>query len=594
MRMLRLVLILMMIALACRSLFCQTRTRLQVGHDTWTLKGGAPSNFQTLAQTSDGFLWLGTAGGLFRFDGVRFEAFNSPFGDRLLSNSIRALCAPASGGLWVGYLFGGFSFINNGRVKNYSSDPATPTGSIYEFAEDRDGILWAATTSGLWRFEHSTWQQNVTGFFHSVGVDRDGVVWALTERKLFYKRPGRKQIQLAEENPSLTESTMLTVDADGVVVTSPAMDQRVSKSSSNQEDRLPAYPVLRKNCGQIIDRANNFWIQCSDRPLLHIAPHEQGYDFLDKANVSNSETYDLIVNTHSILVDREGNIWFGNTAGIHRFFYSPLVKQELPEAGSLFALAADDNGSVWSSAGGSDLYHLSNGTTEILRKRARWVVAYRAPDKTFWFGGDGGLFHLVDGKLVQTVFPPEMAKLGYFLQAITQDRQGGLWVSFGRHGLYRLAGGVWTSFGGREDLPRTGVVCEFTDIAGRVWFGFTNNELAVLERDQVRVFGPNDGVRVGNITAIHGRASAIWIGGEFGLQQFDGGAFHPITAVNPDWLRGISGIVETAAGDLWLNGLFGIFHVSRAEISAALKDPTSRVVGGHFGRRGGLPGFAGW
>jgi signal transduction histidine kinase len=592
--MLRLVLILMMIALPCRSLFCQTRTRLQVGHDTWTFKEGAPTNVEALAQTSDGFLWLGTTGGLFRFDGVHFEAFNSPFGDRLLSNSIRSLFAPASGGLWVGYLFGGFSFINNGRVKNYSSDPAKPTGSIYEFAQGRDGILWAATTSGLWRFEHSTWQQIVTSFFHSVGVDRDGVVWALTERKLFYKRPGRKQIQLAEENPSLTESTGFTVDADGVVVTSPAMDQRVLKSSSNPEDRLPAYPVLRKNCGQIIDRANTFWIKCNDRPLLHFAPPEQGYDFLNKANASNSETYDLILNQQSRLVDREGNIWFGSTAGIHRFFYSPLVKQVLPEAGSLFALAADDNGAVWSSAGNSDLYHLSNGKTEILKKRARWVVAYRAHDKTFWFGGDRGLFHLVRGNLVKTVFPPEMAKLGYFLQAITQDRQGGLWVSFGRHGLYRLAGGVWTSFGSREDLPRTGVVCEFTDIAGRVWFGFTNNELAVLEGDQVRLFGPNDGVRVGNITAIHGRASAIWIGGEFGLQQFDGGAFHPITAVNPDWLRGISGIVETAAGDLWLNGLFGIFHIRGAEISAALKDPTSRVMGEHFGRREGMPGFAGY
>ncbi|HET9713324.1 MAG TPA: two-component regulator propeller domain-containing protein, partial [Pyrinomonadaceae bacterium] len=564
-------------------------------HDSWTFKEGAPTNVEALAQTSDGFLWLGTAGGLFRFDGVRFEAFNSPLGDRLLSNGVRSLLAPVSGGLWVGYLFGGFSFINNGRVKNYSSDPASPTGSVNSLAQDRDGIVWAATTSGLWRFEHSTWQRIVTGLFETVGVDRDGVVWALTEGRLFCHRPGRNQIQLADENETLTSATRFTLDADGVVVTSLVMDQRVTKSSRNTEDQLPAYPVLRKDCGQIIDRANSFWIKCNDRPLLHVAPSEQGYNFLNKANASNSERYDLILNSQSRLVDREGNIWFGNNTGLYRFFYSPTVKQEFPEVpASLFALAADDNGSVWSSAGNSDLYHLSNGKTEILKKRARWVVAYRAPDATFWFGGDGGLFHLVQGNLVQTEFPPEMAKLGYFLQAITQDRNGGLWVSFGRHGLYRLAGGVWTSFGGREDLPRTGVVCEFTDTVGRVWFGYTNNQLAVLEGDRVRVFGPNDGVRVGNISAIHGRASAIWIGGEFGLQQIDGEAFHTITAINPEWLRGISGIVETADGDLWLNGIFGIFHIRRTEISAALKDPAYRVVGEHFGRREGMPGFAGY
>src|SRR6185295_10630787 len=255
---LRLLLVLMMIALPCRSLLCQTRSRLQVGHDSWTFKEGAPTNVEALAQTSDGFLWLGTTGGLFRFDGVRFEAFNSPFGDQLLSTSVRSLFAPTSGGLWIGYIFGGFSFLNNGRVKNYRSDPASPTGSIYSFAQDRDGIVWAATTSGLWRFEHSTWQQIVTGFFHSLGMDRDGILWALTEGKLFYKRSDREQIQLAEENLSLTIDTKFTLDANDVVVTSPTMDQRAPNSSSNPEDRLPTYPVLRKDCAQIVDRANSF------------------------------------------------------------------------------------------------------------------------------------------------------------------------------------------------------------------------------------------------------------------------------------------------------------------------------------------------
>src|SRR5262249_6266391 len=152
-------------------------------------------------------------------------------------------------------------------------------------------------------------------------------------------------------NQSLTLATFFTLDADGAVVTSPATDQRIRKSSSNPEERLPAYPVLRKDCGQTIDRANSFWIKCNDRPLLHFAPTEQGYNFLNKENASNSEVYDLILSTQARLVDREGNIWFGNTTGLHRFFYTPTVKQDFNKASaSLFALAADDNGAVWSSA----------------------------------------------------------------------------------------------------------------------------------------------------------------------------------------------------------------------------------------------------
>jgi signal transduction histidine kinase len=114
----------------------------------------------------------------------------------------------------------------------------------------------------------------------------------------------------------------------------------------------------------------------------------------------------------------------------------------------------------------------------------------------------------------------------------------------------------------------------------------------VLDGDRVQVFGPSDGLRVGNVTAIYGHGSELWIGGEFGLQQFDQGRFHNINAVDDDWLRGISGIVERANGDLWLNGYGGIFHVRRSEISEALKNPVYRVKGEHFGRRDGVPGPA--
>jgi ligand-binding sensor domain-containing protein len=89
---------------------------MQVGHDSWTFKDGAPSDVTCLAQTNDGFLWLGGPNGLFRFDGTRFEPFNSPFGDRLLSTNLYSLFAPPSGGLWIGYTFGGFSFLDKGRV----------------------------------------------------------------------------------------------------------------------------------------------------------------------------------------------------------------------------------------------------------------------------------------------------------------------------------------------------------------------------------------------------------------------------------------------------------------------------------------------
>ena len=178
-------------------------------HQSWTFKEGAPESVEALAQTADGYLWLGTPSGLFRFDGIRFELFRSPFGDQLPSTNVSALFAPATGGLWVGYRFGGFSFLKNGKVTNFMNLPV-PTGTVQGFAQDRHGIVWAATYNGVWRFDGSSWQQNPAEWnpqlrrVAQVGFDRDGILWVLTDdtsmefgRQLFYLLPDAKTFRKA-------------------------------------------------------------------------------------------------------------------------------------------------------------------------------------------------------------------------------------------------------------------------------------------------------------------------------------------------------------------------------------------------------------
>jgi ligand-binding sensor domain-containing protein len=282
-------------------------------------------------------------------------------------------------------------------------------------------------------------------------------------------------------------------------------------------------------------------------------------------------------------------------------FLHPIDQTGIPERSiwnDRFAVAADNHGAVWISfetdnIGRADRFHVLGGKAERRLPQVTPFFIYRAPDKTFWFSGKRCLWHLVGNDLVHVDLPPGMADQYGVMQTISADRQGVVRDSFGRHGLYRLANGSWTPYGGRNDLPKTGgIISAFADSLGRVWFGYTKSQLAVLDGNRVRVFGPSDGLQLGDIMAIHGRRSEIWIGGEFGLEQFDQGRFHNIAAVNDEWLRGISGIVETANGDLWLNAISGIFHVRKAEISAALRDSNYRVKGEHFGSRGGLPGIA--
>jgi signal transduction histidine kinase len=617
----------------------------QIGHDYWGLKEGAPDSIEGLAQTSDGYLWLASPNGLVRFDGVRFERFRPPPGTELLSTNIAKVFGPPSGGLWIGYRLGGFSFLSNGQLTNYALD--TPTGSVGEFAQDQHGIVWATTQSGIWKFEHSQWQRLGTDWNAPAAVDptalafdRDGILWVIAGNSLFYLPAGARQFAQAEADLStagFARTVGFTLDADGLVVTSKSWRPRGAPENGGP----PAYPLLKADTRELVDRAGGLWVL--SRSTSHLWPEGSLEDALSTAtlqlekqvtsdgvhlwklvsgNSSRVENYDF--NAYARLADREGNVWMGEAKGLHRFFYKPFVQVDL---GSLFGtvgVGSDGRGGVWVGGQNSPLFHLHGGSEVTPHaKLERWTLnfVYSAPDGTVWVGagwvgaGSSGLWHetlsedrpskdSASFRLRNTLFdytgrdwvftdlPPEVADQSMFLQAITQDRRGGLWLSLGRHGLYRYADRVWTPYGGRNDLPKTGVVSEFTDTVGRVWLGFTKNQLAVLDGDSLRVLGTDDGLRVGNVLAITGRGPDVWIGGDFGLQRFSNGRLLSINAVDNQMLHGISGIIERANGDLWLNGITGVFHISQAEVSRALQDPAYRVTGEHFGVREGLPGYA--
>ncbi|MFZ0553106.1 MAG: triple tyrosine motif-containing protein [Steroidobacteraceae bacterium] len=556
-----------------------------------------------MAQTNDGFLWLGSPEGLFRFDGTRFEPFSSVFGDRLLSTNLYTLFAPSTGGLWIGYTSsGGFSFLGKGRVTNYPIE----TGTVVRFAQSRDGIVWAITSAGLWRFDHSAWQHighewsAPAGHFMDLGFDSEGVLWALVgdfgaPKELLYLMPGTKRFKTAGSNLAVEAFTW---EPNQTVLTTP-VSPGASGSGEGTTRRGPAaYPVTSENL-QMLDRNSSVWVSPTGKTVVMRVPEASLEGGQNTAPPAGSETYDINPYRMAELVDREGNIWFGDSRGVHRLFYTPLIKQRLPNdaLGSDFAVVADDDGAVWISFNRgntleAELFHIADGRVEHRFPQVTSSFAYRAPDGTFWFSGKGCLWHLVGKDFIRVNLPRAMLNQSAFLQTVTEDQQGGMWVSFGRGSLYRLFNGRWTLFGGRNDFPKTGrIMVAFTDSLGRVWFGNVNGQMVVLEGDRLRVFRPGDDLQVGTITAISGRGPEIWIGGEFGLELFDRGRFYKIAALNDQWLRGISGIVEVPGGDLWINAISGIFHIRKGEISKALKDSAHRVKGEHFDRREGLSGI---
>ncbi|WP_343231957.1 ligand-binding sensor domain-containing protein, partial [Tahibacter caeni] len=132
----------------------------QYHHTAWSLQEGAPPDIWALAQRRDGYLWLGTGNGLFRFDGVAFERYAPPPAQRLANSNMTALYVAADDALWIGFQPGGISVLRDGRWQHYDASAGAPATMTTAFAEDRAGTLWAAATrSGLLRFDGARWQR---------------------------------------------------------------------------------------------------------------------------------------------------------------------------------------------------------------------------------------------------------------------------------------------------------------------------------------------------------------------------------------------------------------------------------------------------
>ena len=310
----------------------------QVMSQTWSVEQGAPETTHAIAQTADGYLWLGGSSGLFRFDGTRFTRFRPSSGDRLLRTDVHTLFAPPAGGLWVGYLDGGFSHLSHGRVTNYGIAVIPPTGTVYTLAQDSKGVLWAGTGTGVWKFDGAKWQKLGTEWdgpttISNLGIDRTDTVWVITgfsnHQRLLCLPSGSKRFLFVS---SRADFYGFTLDADQKVLTSPNVLQQVPNRGTIPNIQLHELPLFGKNGAQVVDRTNAVWTVNGNGGLTRIGTALPANGAVTATGTTNDETQDEAASSQDVrrtLVDREGNIWYADAKRrTHRFFYVPFVEQE--------------------------------------------------------------------------------------------------------------------------------------------------------------------------------------------------------------------------------------------------------------------------
>ncbi len=396
----------------------------QFTHTAWSAKDGIPGPVQAMAQTDDGYLWLGTPAGLYRFDGLHFVPWEPGFGEQQPIHSVSSLFVARDGALWIGFGSGGISRLSAGHFTIYSPREGVPGGGVSSIAQDLRGAIWAGGQYGFSKFEQGQWRQvGLEAGYPAPGAqqivaDRRGYLWVETDG--WSAGSGTDPVlrnailTLAPDTTRFLNTGLrsrqrggMTATPDGEVWLFRSADNTLRKISGivRPDDGLPVVPGY--SSPGLFDRDGSLWAPILHHGIGRVAGRQaQGNTPLDQYGpndgLSGSEVY-------SSLEDYEGNVWIGTDGGLDRFAGNKVTSfsaREGLDPDQYIALSATSDGSVW----------IVNYTRDVVQRyrdgvfrtshllpysrfdTSRILSLYTEGTNTVWVGGSFGLARGIDGR----------------------------------------------------------------------------------------------------------------------------------------------------------------------------------------------------
>jgi signal transduction histidine kinase/ligand-binding sensor domain-containing protein len=554
----------------------------QLLHTVWTPKqGGGPTGIKSLAQTRDGYLWIGTYYGLVRFDGVRFVNYLPLGGDSIPTETISDLLATRDGSLWMrGGREAGATRLQNGYVTVYGK----PEGidGVLDLAESSTGEVVAGTMYGVFRFSNGRWENlgRPLGFpgkrAYTVFFDHEDGLWVRSETRVLYLPPGGREFaEIASQVSETKLGSQFAEEPDGTV-------WLADHGHSAYTLRRPGGPVrkiTRVNLAPLdlmIDRRGSLWLatagdglrrvpriaQVHGKQIEKLGPEAERF-MMKEGGLSDIPT--------ALLQDREGNIWVGSAGGLERFQEAAFAPVVTDGASRPRFLQATRDSSVWTGAyNGTLLERLGPGGHDTLSPGFPMIsIAQDRQGRTLVVDGGSRILRLDGGRWTALPLKPGTARALY---SLTIDTAGTLWAYSRDLGLLRLVGDSLVQVAELPE-PSLGTGLVFSDRRGRIWVGQANR-VVMLEGGKLTRFGKQEGIFGFVYGFVEDREGTVWAFTGDGLSRHSGDRFQ--TLLNQRQVPG--GTVYSAAQDdrgyWWLATSPGILQFAPGDIERMLADST--------------------
>ncbi len=563
-------------------------------HARWGAEQGAPAAVRSMAQTSDGWLWLGTLDGLYRFDGSQFSRYPLPRESGMNRDQIVLLVPGPRGELYIVHVAEGVSVLTpDGRVTRLPALPG-PVSGVDALTVDGDGSIWVVS-KGVYQLRGGRWHTIETGIAwserdaRSFVRDGHGALWLTSEKATWRLDRARGRFARVED----TGGDLLTAPNGRLWLlqtggTMRALGAGVASSG-------PAPVPLALASAQFAPDGSVWSLDCPERPCMLPAPAAgdgAGYDLRTVPRTAIAQKVQLSgSNPQLVLADREGNIWISSENGLDRFQRKRFSNTGLAGAGTAFSLAADANGRMWAAQRASGaLWQLRPDGALPVNARHPVTVLSTTPGGELLLGGKRNIWRL-DPATPELSLPPgaDGAPADMHMLGILDDGVM-LWTATVETGLLGWRDGRWHAPAGLG-LPEK-IYQSARAGAGRMWLATGDGELYLYDTANKRSGAPVDIRALGFVAAILPGSSELVVSGAHGSGVVRDGKLIMLRSADPDALRNVSGLVVTANGDRWLNGAAGLVHVAAAEWQRAMLEPAQPLRMQVFGAADGYPGRA--
>lgn len=555
---------------------------------TWRAEEGLPQeSVWAIVQTKDGYLWIGTGGGLARFDGVRFEVFGIQ--DGLPSMQVRALLGDRHGALWIGTA-NGVSRYFDGKFTSWTKCEGLVGVAVTQLAEDGDGSIWIASNLGLSRWREGRMEEMGAAVgladvdVRAMMADRAGKMWISLVNQGLMRFDGRKFVP-ALQAPELQELRpyRLLRDQNGNMLAA-AVGRVYCLGETNwtvygAEAGLPE--VLITCLAQSQD--GTLWAGTSDQGLLFL----QGNKFHTVRRTDGLSEGAV----RAIAQDSEGNIWFGTRgAGLNRLQSGKLTTRKLFDGVTEvqpISLAETGDGVLWIGTIGHGLYRFQDEHCEVLlreellSRNLQVSALLAAHDGSLWAVGGSSLFNWKNGSL-------NLVCQVYGVHCLCEDRDGALWLGNEKGTLQRYVSGTLETFTNQLSGSPISAIVQSAD--GTLWIASYSHGLGCLRNGECKVYGRAAGLQSELLrTLCLDKENTLWIGTEGGgLSRMQNGKIFNYGKSQglPD--ETILQILEDENGMLWLGTQHGIVCVSCKDLDDVATGKSVRVYPRVFGRSDGM------